>query len=355
AASQNVTWTEISAGSGRYKATYVAAAAGTTYKAVLTLGSEHKDSATYTIAASDAVAATSTLSMDWAIYVVGEKMKVTLVLKDHFGNLVSGVTDHLLTGDVEIPNATKETEWMETSHGTYKATYVAATLGAGIKGIIKLSDGDKPVGSTYDIKRVPAVKDIVIDGYTFAKDAGFPTTGFKGGTFKLEPNDGNASDYTWSSDAPSWVSVTDGVVKFTGNSTGGKVTITGALKSSQNIMLTYSFTLTSWFIAAGGRLTFSSATAYCSSQAGYSLIAPRHYSLNPSEPRVRGLGTLYSEWGETVTLLPETSNLWTTEPAGIGYHKSIYSGGGYFNGDGSGVVDASKDSNLLSTMCRHAL
>ncbi|NIH16175.1 hypothetical protein [Serratia symbiotica] len=92
------------------------------------------------------------------------------------------------------------------------------------------------------------LKDIAVNGYTFNKDAGFPTTGFKGAKFTLELNDGNqAPNYTWASDT-SWVTVNDGVVAFSNTGTGKKVTITGTRKSGRGNVITYNFTLKSGFI-----------------------------------------------------------------------------------------------------------
>lgn len=100
------------------------------------------------------------------------------------------------------------------------------------------------------------LKDVTVNGYTFAKDAGFPTTGFTGANFTLNVTDGSASDFTWTSDA-SWLTVTDGVVTFTGTGTGDKVTVTGTPSSGQRKIIKYSFTLKSWFINREFRLLLS--------------------------------------------------------------------------------------------------
>ncbi|MCK2182012.1 hypothetical protein MUN35_20210 [Hafnia paralvei] len=72
-----------------------------------------------------------------------------------------------------------------------------------------------------------------------------PTTGFKGAEFTLELSNASATDYDWKANA-SWVSVSDGVVSFTGTGTKDKVTITGTPKSG-GTAITYSFTLSSWY------------------------------------------------------------------------------------------------------------
>lgn len=102
-------------------------------------------------------------------------------------------------------------------------------MGTGLKASLKLSDWNAAQQSdAYVITAVVDLKDVTVNGYTFAKDAGFPTTGFKGANFTLNVTDRPASDFTWTSDA-SWLTVTDGVVTFTG--TGDKVTVTGTPSS----------------------------------------------------------------------------------------------------------------------------
>lgn len=109
----------------------------------------------------------------------------------------------------------------------------------------------------------------------------------------------SATDYTWTADA-SWVSVTDGVVKFTGTGTGSKVTITGTPTSGQGKIIKYRFTLKSWFINNGNTEThYSDADAYCSSQSGYSLPTVAQMTLhnNYTATETRGTGALWNEWG----------------------------------------------------------
>ncbi|ALL39855.1 hypothetical protein B9T65_05730 [Serratia marcescens] len=106
-------------------------------------------------------------------------------------------------------------------------------------------------------------KEVSVNGYTFAHDAGFPTTGFRGAQFTLVLNDGKASDYNWESSA-AWVKVTDGVVTFTGQGDGSEVTITGKRKEGGSSYIEYKFKLKKWFTNMGSKtMTWEDAKKAC--------------------------------------------------------------------------------------------
>lgn len=107
------------------------------------------------------------------------------------------------------------------------------------------------------------VKSVLVNGCTFAKDAGFPTTGFTAAFFTLELDNGCAADYTWSANEP-WVSVDNGVVKFTAKGNGNEVVITGKPKSGVGNRIEYKFKLKSWFTNMGNKtMTWGEANDAC--------------------------------------------------------------------------------------------
>ncbi|HEQ3521870.1 TPA: hypothetical protein VGS91_004879 [Citrobacter freundii] len=201
------------------------------------------------------------------------------------------------------------------------------------------------------INGVPALKDIAVNGYTFASNAGFPTTGFKGAAFTLELSNASATDYDWKADA-SWVSVSAGVVSFTGTGTKDKVTITATPKSG-GTAITYSFTLSSWYINDGSAvLRWSDSAAYCSAQSGYS--QPTVQQLSGSAGYNNGsrgtLGGLWSEWGRLTTYAGagfSDYGYWSSEQKSSGYH--------YFVNLYNGFVSSTYDNVTFNVVCRQVL
>ncbi|KAF1366353.1 Ig-like domain-containing protein, partial [Yokenella regensburgei] len=307
--------------------TTVTLTSSTTAVADITVSAQAGDTAavnadkTVSFIAGTPAQAQSTIVTDKNGYVSGDDMLVTVTLKDANGNGVTGASASLTAEAVTVPNATAKADgWTDNGDGTYGRTYAAVTAGTGLKTTVKLSGWDKAAQSdAYAITAPPELKDITVNGYTFAKDAGFPTTGFTGATFTLNLTAGAASDYTWTSDAD-WVSVTNGVVKFTKKGTGSKVTITGKRKSGGSVVINYSFTLKDWFIRSGtGAMTNAEASTSCSSQS-YSLPTVAQLSnAKVMDMGSRALGPLWSEWGH-MRAYPDSgiSNgpFWTSEWGG---------------------------------------
>ncbi|EBV5419051.1 invasin [Salmonella enterica subsp. enterica serovar Saintpaul] len=248
----------------------------------------------------------SAINTDATTYVSGSDMTVTVTLKDSSQNPLTGDAGLLTDSTITVPNAMLKTgsSWKDNGDGTYTATYIASTVSSGNQAALKLAGwAGNRASQKYDITAIPELNGITVNGNTFAKDSGFPTTGFIGATFTLKLTTGSLSDYTWTSDA-SWVSVTDGTVKFTGTGTGDKVTITGTPTSGQGDNITYSFTLNRWFISDDSGDTFSDAESYCASQSGYSqpmvsqLTNDSWRDNSGSHTQTRTIGSLWSEWGD---------------------------------------------------------
>ncbi|WP_282808343.1 Ig-like domain-containing protein [Hafnia alvei] len=155
-------WTEVADKPGTYTGLYVARAAGTELKAVLTIGSATKDSATYAITAGDAVLANSTIARDSDSYVSGADIQVTVTLKDGntpTANPVTGLSSATLAGMVTVANADakSKTNWAESAtKGTYVGTYVAKAAGTGLKAVLTIGSGTKD-SATYVITAGNAV------------------------------------------------------------------------------------------------------------------------------------------------------------------------------------------------------
>ncbi len=273
--------------------------------------------------------ATSAISTDKTTYASGADMLITVTLKDANGNAVSGAAASLTADTVTVANATlKGGSWKDNSDGTYTRTYTATTAGTGLKATVKLSGwAGKTESGAYAIIIPVELEGVTVNGYTFTKDAGFPTTGFKGAEFTLKLSSGSASDLTWTSDA-SWVSVRDGVVSFTGTGTKDKVTIMGTPKSG-GTAITYSFTLSSWYINDGStRLTWTDAAAYCSAQSGYSQATVQQLNGNASQSHgIQGtLGGLWSEWGNVSSYSGAGffgNNYWSSEQRSLTGHYGV--------------------------------
>lgn len=338
----------VTAGMDAENVTLTPAVSGTTLSsAVVTISSVTPDGAR------------SAISTDATTYVSGSDMTVTVTLKDGQDNAVTGAAASLTADTVTVPNATLKGRWTESGNGAYTATYTAATAGTDLKAMVRLGGWATTAQSDkYAIilgYEAPASINTQVNAYTFtqtSEEGTFPTTGFTGATFTIVPKDSKSvTDYTWTSDA-SWVSVTDGVVKFTGTGTGDKVTITGMPTSSQGNIIKYSFTLKSWFIhSRSTRMSWSDANTYCSSQSGYSLPTVAQMILRTNTAtRGRGTGALWNEWGMMTRYTSarfSDNTYWSSDQLSSGSHNnvSLRNGGVYF----------SSDSSEINVMCRQGL
>ncbi|EIL6625903.1 hypothetical protein LL683_004549 [Salmonella enterica] len=289
-------------------------------------------------------------------------MLITVTLKDKNGTILTGDAGLLTTTTVTVPNATLRTgsSWTDNGDGTYTATYTATTVSTENLATLKLSGWDAAAQSEkYAITpevEAPTSINTQVNAYTFtqtSEEGTFPTTGFTGATFTIVlKGSKSATDYTWKSDA-NWVSVTDGVVTFTGKGTGDKVTITGTPTSGQGTITKYSFTLKSWFINSGTAvMNWSDANTYCSSQSGYSLPTVEQLSNGTEsgyQTRAANAG-LWSEWGNMSGYSSaglSGNYYWSSEWQSSGTHYVVRLSSGYVVGTG--------DSDKLNVVCRQGL
>ncbi|HDL6960680.1 TPA: hypothetical protein PXM37_004361, partial [Yersinia enterocolitica] len=169
-----------------------------------------------------------------------------------------------------------------------------------------------------------------VNGHTFAVDAGFPHTGFTGAEFTLNAP-GPASDYTWSSSS-TWATVDGaGKVRFTQKGNAAPVTIT-ATPTAGGDLLSYTFTVTDWFIHNGSTLmNWRDAANWCTSQgATQPTVAKLKLSLDQN---TRGVGSLWSEWGRMDNYHSSSgfySDIyWSSESHSTDTYYSVY----LYNGD----------------------
>lgn len=343
------------------KGTYTATLQGTA-PGIYTVVPEYKGSAigslstTLTLTATAPAQGASSVALDNTAYVTGADMRVTVTLRDASGNAVSGQAGQLTPAAVQVANATLKagSSWSDNGDGSYTAIYTAGATGQNLRATLRLGSWSGNVESAvYAITNPVTLRDVLVNGYTFAANAGFPTTGFQGAVFTLQLNGGQPTDFNWSSDA-SWVSVTNGVVTFTGTGSGGNVTITGISKSGSGETITYSFALSSWFINNGAtsQVVWSDASVYCSSQSGYSLPTAAQMSLhsNYTATEVRGTGALWNEWGNLSSYSGagfQPSSYWSTEQGLTDYH--------YTAGLNDGFVGLGFDASLSAVTCRQGL
>lgn len=183
----------------------------------------------------------------------------------------------------------------------------------------------------------------------------FRPQALKGAVFTLKLDGGKPSGFTWTSDAR-WVSVTDGVVEFTGIGTGDKVTITGTPTSGQGNPITFSFTLNLWLTDMQIATSYVTAVGVCSNR-GLKLPSASDVSNVTSSSGIstRSRGNAYGEWGNFDAYSPDWQQIYWTSIAGPeGGHKKIFLGDNY-PGFLSNSGKESSDTGPINTACIQVL
>lgn len=204
-------------------------------------------------------------------------------------------------------------------NGDYKATVTGG--GEGIATLIPVLNGVHQAGLSTTIQFTRA-EDKIMSGTVSVNGTDLPTTtfpsqGFTGAYYQLN-NDNfapgkTAADYEFSSSA-SWVDV-DATGKVTFKNVGSNWERITATPKSGGPSYLYEIRVKSWWVNSGDAfMIYSLAENFCSSN-GYTL--PRADHLNHS--RSRGIGSLYSEWGDMGHYTTEAgfqSNMyWSSSPA----------------------------------------
>ncbi|WP_158709024.1 Ig-like domain-containing protein [Escherichia coli] len=210
-------------------------------------------------------------------------------------------------------------DYSQNINGDYKATVTGG--GEGIATLIPVLNGVHQAGLSTTIQFTRA-EDKIMSGTVLVNGANLPTTtfpsqGFTGAYYQLN-NDNfapgkTAADYEFSSSG-SWVDV-DATGKVTFKNVGSKWERITATPKTGGPSYIYEIRVKSWWVNAGDAfMIYSLAENFCSSN-GYTLPLGDH--LNHS--RSRGIGLLYSEWGDMGHYTTEAgfqSNMyWSSSPA----------------------------------------
>lgn len=230
-----------------------------------------------------------------------DSVTLTYTARDKGHHPVTGLTG--LTLDVQNMEGTTFSGFSETSTpGVYTGTLSGTH--AGVAELMPQLSGENVARATVSLTFAAQVNGIHVNGYTFKPDTGFPKTGFKGAVFALQLSGASATDYNWTSDTPSWVSVNEGEVRFIGEGTGQNVTVKATPANGRGAMVTYTFRLSSWYSTTNVAHPYEwqKAGDYCSHQPGYSLPQVRQVTGQAYNRGVRGhTGALWSEWGDMST------------------------------------------------------
>ncbi|HFT8731921.1 TPA: Ig-like domain-containing protein [Escherichia coli] len=210
-------------------------------------------------------------------------------------------------------------DYSKNFSGEYKATVTGG--GEGIATLIPVLNGVHQAGLSTTIQFTRA-EDKIMSGTVSVNGTDLPTTtfpsqGFTGAYYQLN-NDNfapgkTAADYEFSSSA-SWVDV-DATGKVTFKNVGSNWERITATPKSGGPSYVYEIRVKSWWVNSGDAfMIYSLAENFCSSN-GYTL--PRADHLNHG--RSRGIGSLYSEWGDMGHYTTEAgfqSNMyWSSSPA----------------------------------------
>ncbi|EPP4621142.1 inverse autotransporter beta domain-containing protein [Escherichia albertii] len=140
---------------GTYTATWRAQTAGDDYHAALKLAgwSENKWSDTYIIRASEPVKINSTIRTDKTGYTVGEKIIVTVMFRDEYGNPVPGLAAKLAgsyletyeVGGVDVPDSDG---WADHNNGEYTMIWTVKFAQENLVAKLKLITWDGEITSS---------------------------------------------------------------------------------------------------------------------------------------------------------------------------------------------------------------
>ncbi len=244
-----------------------------------------------------------------------DSAELHLVLHDISGNpiKVSEGLEFVQSGTNAPYVQVSAIDYSKNFSGEYKATVTGG--GEGIATLIPVLNGVHQAGLSTTIQFTRA-EDKIMSGTVLVNGANLPTTtfpsqGFTGAYYQLN-NDNfapgkTAADYEFSSSA-SWVDV-DATGKVTFKNVGSKWERITATPKTGGPSYIYEIRVKSWWVNAGDAfMIYSLAENFCSSD-GYTLPLGDH--LNHS--RSRGIGSLYSEWGDM--------GHYTTE---AGFHSNMY-------------------------------
>ncbi|MCS3490708.1 inverse autotransporter beta domain-containing protein [Enterobacter sp. SLBN-59] len=278
---------------------------------------------------------------------------ITLTLKDAQGNLIKDRSDVEFVSSLAnsaVGTVTNKADGTYTANLTGTAageTSVTVTLDGSAFGVAAA----KVTLTSPPPEPVPESTKLAVNGATFAASSHFPTTGFTRAKFQvlLSGDSSHNGDYTWSADQ-GWVSVdASGNVSFTGTATSGTKTVTiTATPKAGGAPLTYTFTVSKWFVNNGSNImNWGTADEYCSSRGGLPTRADLTFGYS-----TRGVGSLWPEWGRPTAGAYSGSGFilgpyWTSTDGGVGNH--------YFVHLHDGTAYSYSDTNSYNVVCRQGL
>ncbi len=250
-----------------------------------------------------------------------DSAELHLVLHDISGNPIK-VSEGLefVQSGTNVPYVqVSAIDYSKNFSGEYKATVTGG--GEGIATLIPVLNGVHQAGLSTTIQFTRA-EDKIMSGTVSVNGTDLPTTTFPSQGFTeayYQLNNDNfahgktAADYEFSSSA-SWVDV-DATGKVTFKNVGSKWERITATPKTGGPSYIYEIRVKSWWVNAGDAfMIYSLAENFCRSN-GYTLPLGDH--LNHS--RSRGIGSLYSEWGDMGHYTTEAgfqSNMyWSSSPA----------------------------------------
>ncbi len=191
---------------------------------------------------------------------------IQLTLKDDNGHLITGKKPKIeITSNIMYGQISKD--MIENSAGIYTAEY-QNSLDPEIIHIKLLNSSIGYTGNYQSIQIVNYDKISITPlgtKETYAVDKQFPSTGFTGAQFAINPSLGTASNYNWEVDQ-NWLSIdSKGVVTLNKHPEGrntAKVTITGRPKTTNSKNMVYTFNMNKWF-STGAQMDIKAARIYC--------------------------------------------------------------------------------------------
>ncbi|WP_332774463.1 hypothetical protein [Pseudomonas sp. ESBL1] len=290
-----------------------------------------------------------------------QEATVSLTAKDINNAPVSGIADQLelvitnskgerpQTGDLTVTRISE----VDTS-GVYTVTIKGAL--ADVYALTFHYGGEALVNSKspLELKPIASISTLHVNGHTFNNTQGFPTTGFKGATFAITLDKANVADYTWSSNESGVTVDSTGKVNFTDEIKTNKITISATPKRGLGT-LTYAFTIKNWYKNSGNTRNGKAwADSFCTA-LGYDFALSKRADELSQGVNARGLGTLYSEWGD-LTQYPAAEFYgpvllyWTAQEGAAGFYYTLNVRTGDYTSHGT--QNGSK--NTLGALCRRS-
>ncbi|WP_337157381.1 inverse autotransporter beta domain-containing protein [Pseudomonas putida] len=287
---------------------------------------------------------------------------VSLTAKDINNAPVSGIADRLelvITNSKGEPPQTGDLTVTRISEVDTSGVYTA-TIKGGLADEYALTfkySGEEVAKSKspLEVKTIASISSLHVNGHTFNSTQGFPTTGFKGAIFAITLEKANAADYTWSSNESGVTVGSTGTVNFIDEIKTNKITISATPKRGLGT-LTYAFTIKNWYKNSGKTSSNKAGADRFCTALGYDFALSKRVDELSQGVDKRGLGTLYSEWGN-LTQYPTADFqggliplYWTAEESSPGFYSTLnvitgdFESHGYQNGS----------TNSLGALCRRS-